>query len=425
MSELQKQFLENANYLGASICRDALWAGDRCNWLGPSMEFTSNSWSAVQKAYGPDLYSGTGGIALFLGHLYAETGENIYRLVAEGAISHCLSRLGDLHRSTRCGLYSGWTGIAYTLCDLARLFDRPEYAVEALRIAEALIEDDPTQSGLDVISGSAGAIAALLDIRRQQPRDSLLELAIKHGDHLLGTARKSEKGWSWETMGAPRDLTGFSHGTAGIAWAFLELYHETREERFRGAAEHAFDYERAWYNAEQENWPDFRTSAGAPPEGDGAFGYSLAWCHGAPGIGLSRLRAYELTGAEVYRGEAEAALRTTVKMLSSSVYIEQSNFSLCHGLSGNAELLIYADKVIRGNDYLTVINHIGQQGVERYRRHNLPWPCGVPGAGETPNLMLGLAGIGYFYLRLCDSEKHRPIVMILPERDLSERKASL
>jgi hypothetical protein len=27
-----------------------------------------------------------------------------------------------------------------------------------------------------------------------------------------------------------------------------------------------------------------------------------------------------------------------------------------------------------------------------------PWPCGT--SGDTPNLMLGLAGIGYFYLRL-------------------------
>ena len=34
----------------------------------------------------------------------------------------------------------------------------------------------------------------------------------------------------------------------------------------------------------------------------------------------------------------------------------------------------------------------------------MPWPCGVLGAGETPNLMLGLAGIGDLLLRLYDSE---------------------
>jgi hypothetical protein len=33
----------------------------------------------------------------------------------------------------------------------------------------------------------------------------------------------------------------------------------------------------------------------------------------------------------------------------------------------------------------------------------MPWPCGVPGGAETPNLLLGLSGIGYFLLRLYDS----------------------
>jgi lantibiotic modifying enzyme len=29
------------------------------------------------------------------------------------------------------------------------------------------------------------------------------------------------------------------------------------------------------------------------------------------------------------------------------------------------------------------------------------WPCGI-GTGETPGLMLGLAGIGYFFLRVAN-----------------------
>ena len=415
MNDLQKEFLETANYLGAIICRDALWADERCSWLGPSMEYTGNAWTAVQKAYGPDLYSGTSGIAVFLGHLYSATNERIYRLVAEGAIKHCLSRLDDLQPTVRSAFYSGWTGAAYALCNLAPILDRPDYIVEALRLTEGIAGEDPNQQGLDVISGSAGAIPALLNMRRHLNKDSLLDLAIKHGDHLLATARKSEMGWSWDTMNAPRDLTGFSHGTAGIAWACLELFSETRERRFREAAEQAFQYERYWFNSEQENWPDFRTFGSTTPAGEASLNYSLAWCHGAPGIGLSRLRAYELSGDELYRTEAESALRTTSKMLSSSAYTEQNNLSLCHGLTGNADLLIYASEIARDNDSLNLVQQIGEQGIARYRKNNLPWPCGVPGAGEAPNLMLGLAGIGYFYLRLCDPKKHRSLLIVFPE----------
>jgi lantibiotic modifying enzyme len=44
----------------------------------------------------------------------------------------------------------------------------------------------------------------------------------------------------------------------------------------------------------------------------------------------------------------------------------------------------------------------------------LQWPCGAPGGAETPNLMLGLAGIGYFYLRLYDPIHTPSLLMVIP-----------
>jgi len=46
-----------------------------------------------------------------------------------------------------------------------------------------------------------------------------------------------------------------------------------------------------------------------------------------------------------------------------------------------------------------------------------PWPCGVLNAGETPNLMLGTAGIGHFLLRLHDGDRTPAIAIILPAPD--------
>jgi hypothetical protein len=42
-------------------------------------------------------------------------------------------------------------------------------------------------------------------------------------------------------------------------------------------------------------------------------------------------------------------------------------------------------------------------GLERHDGTDEPWPCGTH-SGETPNLMLGLAGIGHFLLRLGNPE---------------------
>jgi len=411
MSESRNHFLETANYLGARICRDALWAGNNCNWLGPSMEYVGGNWTVVHRAYGPDLYAGTSGIALFLANLYLQTNDKVYRLTAEGALRHSLSRLEDIHPAIRCGFYAGCVGIAFALVEVAEVLGHEGYTIRGLQLLQSLTTDQVDQQGIDVISGSAGAIPALLDVHRKHPSEFLLDLAINHGDHLVATARKHEFGWSWNTMEAPRDLTGFSHGTAGIAWALLELHAMTGEQRFRDAAEEAFRYERHWYNAREENWPDFRTLT---PGAEASAACAVAWCHGAPGIGLSRLRAFELTRQEVYSVEANAALRTTTRMLSLSAQSGQDNLSLCHGFNGNAELLIYAGELLKDPSQLELVTRMAQSSSERYQKTNLPWPCGVPGGGETPNLMLGLAGIGYFYLRLFDSKRHRLLLIIVP-----------
>lgn len=416
MSQENNIFLEAADSIGARLCRDAIWDGRRCNWLGDSMEYIGNTWSVVHRAFGPELYNGTSGIALFLARLFAATNERLYRIAAEGGVQQALSRIKDIGLSSRIGFYSGSTGVAYTLIVLGEIFSDQKFVDKALQITQDLAHDDPSPQGLDVIAGSAGAIPALLTIYQTYRKDYLVDLAVRHGEHLLNTARKRDSGWSWNTLSMPGewDLTGFSHGTAGIAWALLELFQYTGQERFRKAAQEGFRYEQNLFNAEHENWPDFRSFYESTVPESATASYTITWCHGAPGIGLSRLRAYEISGEETYRIEAESALRTTMNMLNQSIYAGQGNYSLCHGLAGNTELLIYASRVLKNADYKVAADQVGQQGIERYQKNYAPWPCGVNGGGETPNLMLGLAGIGYFYLRLYDSIKNPSILILLP-----------
>ncbi|HEX3581828.1 MAG TPA: hypothetical protein VH087_08695, partial [Thermoanaerobaculia bacterium] len=66
----RERFLDIAWSIGMRLCRDAIWDGDRCNWLGDSMEAHAGEWKVAHKSFGADLYSGTSGIALFLARLY-------------------------------------------------------------------------------------------------------------------------------------------------------------------------------------------------------------------------------------------------------------------------------------------------------------------------------------------------------------------
>src|SRR5215467_4249660 len=159
MTSSRNQYLETAVRIGARICRDAIWAGDRCNWLGDSMEKLDGSWKVAHRALGADLYGGTSGIALFLDRLHDFTGERLFRETAEGATLQACSRILHFSPAIKPSLYLGVTGIAYTLAGMG--FE--DKARDALReLAHNPRQTEAEENGLDVIGGIAGAIPALL-----------------------------------------------------------------------------------------------------------------------------------------------------------------------------------------------------------------------------------------------------------------------
>ena len=404
-------YLETADAIGARLCRDAIWSGQRCNWLGDSMEFVESRWQVTRRTFGPELYNGTSGIALFLARLFACKPDPIFKKTAEGAFHCALSQLESFDPATSFGFYAGLTGVAYALIESAEILGRESFAEKGTELLLRAHSSEPSRSQTwDVISGSAGVIPVLLKLHQQHGDHSLLGAAIRHADALLGGANRGTDGWSWKTISEPgmQDLTGFSHGAGGIAWSLLELHDKAPEHRFLNAAQEAIRYERRWYDFEQENWPDFRSrnESGRPV-------CAMAWCHGAPGIGLSRIRAWQLTKDSQYRLEAEAALRTTSKSLTSAI-ASQGNYALCHGNCGNAELLIEASHCLSDEASSKLVRNLADEARERFVVGRNPWPCGVLNGGETPNLMIGLAGIGYFYLRMHDQKKVPSILLVSP-----------
>jgi lantibiotic modifying enzyme len=260
-----------------------------------------------------------------------------------------------------------------------------------------------------------------LSLRELGVAGATLERAVRLGEDLVGAADRDEEGWSWPSISSPegRNLTGLSHGAAGVGVALLELHRAGGEAGFQAAADAAFAYERSLYDPQARNWPDLREHVLRDWPADAAPPSTTLWCHGAPGIALSRLRACELGDANGCEQEARVALETTATSLQRQ--FPAGNYSLCHGLAGNAEILVEGASLL-GEEAQTLARGVADAGIERYLETDTPWPLGVHD-GQTDSLLLGRAGTAYFYLRLHDPAK--PSLLILRPESFAGHANSL
>lgn len=417
-------YLEVASRIGRRLAQQALWHEDRCNWLGfLTLEFSLvPSSNALLAAMGPDLYGGTSGVALFLAELHAVTGNPDVRRVAIGGLRHALSRLDALPLAARPGLFTGWIGIAIAAARMAKVLGDESLSRAASDLAQRCAREKLENWESDLVYGKAGTIVGLLRLSDLLEQPGLVGACERIARKLLRAADKSAWGYSWSASATPssRNLTGFSHGTAGIGCALLELFHATGDLKYRKAAEAAFHYDNHWYDPEMQDWPDLREGPSRPRPNLRAFPFGTSWCHGAPGIALSRLRAYEVLNDAKNRAEAVVGLAATRRAVDSQLEFANSDFCLCHGLAGNAEVLLYGHKILgaaaEGAQKSALA--VADTGIERYLEREDEWPCGV-GGGENPSLMVGMAGIGHFYLRL--GAPQVPEVVIFRRAEQSRR----
>ncbi|HEX9754888.1 MAG TPA: lanthionine synthetase LanC family protein [Gemmatimonadales bacterium] len=411
--------LRVAESIGDHLCRTAYRHGDRCTWMGIAQD-TDEDEETIELTYrtlGPELYDGTSGVGLFLAELHRKTGEPRYRSAALGAIAQAVARRETGPRQARFSSFSGVVGIAYAAARIGRLLDAPDLVAQAGAALLPPTLDLDEEFWLDVVAGAAGGIPVLLVLADWLDRPDLTRCARALGERLVAEASKSAEAWSWTStrsgLDTARDLTGFAHGAAGIGWALLELGHAFHEPALVEGALEGFRYENQWFRPEHDNWPDFRTDDGQEEPAP----CSVAWCHGAPGIGLSRLRAFELAGGAEQRSDAEAAVRTAKRTLQDRDEAEGMGFSLCHGRAGIADFLLLAGSRLGDPEAYAVALETAAAGALRYGDHPALWPCGFL-RGSTPALMVGLAGIGYFYLRIADPAV--PSVLLLGSAGATE-----
>lgn len=174
-----------------------------------------------------------------------------------------------------------------------------------------------------------------------------------------------------------RPAAGFSHGSAGIAWALFELAAATGDARYADAAVATVDFERNF----------LATEFGAK------YGARLGWCHGAASVAVGRALSLPVHDDDHFREEVAVGARA----LGQGLGHPASDHGLCHGVGG------YADMLGRFADVLGVAEWHEQ--ASRYMRRVQSDLSALEGDGMLPihgrfaGFMTGLAGVGWALLR--------------------------
>lgn len=398
------EMLSKCVLIAEDLVNSSLQNAQSASWLDVTYDLRTEKYSI--RPTGLDLYSGLSGIALFCASLFSLTGQETLLNLTQKTLSPITTIIEDEIRTrTLVNLYniggiSGLGSIIYSLSTIGSIIRNDTYLDLALSLAGQLTAElIKLDIKFDVTSGSAGTILSLLKLHEITKEPQLLDTCRVCGDHLLQT-QVSENGQLRGWLRKPYNsmLTGFSHGVSGIAYSLFKLAITLSTEEYLKAAINALQYESSLYSKEQKNWPDLRFN---PPT------YSTAWCHGATGILLTRLRMVEHISSSFMREDLNLALDTTLGNL------HQKPDHLCCGIAGRIDALLIASEVLSEPAlYDTAYETASSIVRESESAGGFFYHSKLPRNIFVPGLFPGVSGIGYLLLRLVHPDIFSSVLLL-------------
>ena len=363
--------------IGKNILDYKLFENNKVGWL--NVKF-----SEIPKITLMDtsLYSGLSGMLLLYTYLSKITNDAIF-INASKEIYHTLLERVKEESITQIGAFTGLGSVLYSVLHYQETFKEERNYDIISNFINILHENIEVDSYFDMMYGSTGVILIALAAYKSTKLEKSLQLAEKCAYHLINNVNEQEVGVSW----GDSKLTGFSHGTSGVIYSFVELYKVTSNEIFLNVALEALKYEDSMFSKKAQNWYDLRKLNGEERRGNQRF--SNSWCNGTNGIGLSRINLASVVHTKNILNDINLALN--INKLESF----GGNHCLCHGDLGNLELLIQANSSKENNDVInTVVNRTLNNFENSNYRHGNKFNI------TTFDLMTGKAGFSYQLLRI-------------------------
>jgi serine/threonine protein kinase len=326
------------------LSRDAVLRGELTRTVDGVYEFIRSTTSLnrserlwpssaeIFSSHPASLQFGASGVASFLHAHAGSLSEDVVGWIAARATDHEMSP----------GLYSGAGGISLFLAQHARYEEAGQ--LMARHRGSPLLSEDPS-----LYWGAAGWGLANVAMAGITGEGEYLDEALAVASLLERQAIESEAGVSWRHTSSGVVQLGLAHGQAGIALFFTYLALATETSRWFGIAERALAFE--WSERHEEDnkllwFPQTGASAGAPKSPHIRFGTS--------GIGAAVLRYAVATDDPIWRARAEQCAHSVTTRFTNKLWHDfglagYGDYLLdCHSLLGDERWLDNAFYVAKG-----------------------------------------------------------------------------
>ena len=225
--------LKLASSIGYKICKESLWIGDCCTWIGlDGKQYTNLNENCLD---------GLSGTMIFLTHLYKESGQGIFKQHAIGAFNTILSLINRENYTFSHGFHKGFAGVIWSLYEVNSILNLNEIQQLLTQNLERFLtwlngENGKTDE-CGNYCGMAGTLFGLSNLTEFRINQDLLRpvcitlkdkiLALQSNGIEITQGRKTHQVFLWKTTCFPRNkikqeyLLGFGHGGSGIVLSIL------------------------------------------------------------------------------------------------------------------------------------------------------------------------------------------------------------
>ena len=362
--DLATPLLAAATAIAARLDASAVRAGDEASWVGVQLDGDGH-WTL--EPLDTDLYNGLPGVALFLAHLGALSGEARWTTLARAAVAAWLrlsaeARADGPDALAPLGLFDGLGGQLYVLAQLIPLWggaDALRREVDALVEQAALALDEAAEDEAPgVARGLAGLLVGLLAAQATGAAPRALAVAEAAGRALVRLLPLATVE-ALDPYDRHARFPASSDGAAGAIAPLLELAALTGDSATRATAEALLH------------------------EADAGVGLWPAYLAARPWLPDGR------------RAQVDAHLAAALPALLDE---GSDNHSLGRGALGQLDVAWSAAMALDDPALLELAGRHAAAVLDTLQQHSPQTGC--PLGAAAPGLMVGLAGIGYGLLRL-------------------------